>query len=451
MKIPTLINSSSKINGELTFSTDVRIDGEVFGKVESDKSVIIGAEGYVKGFLRAKDLVVFGRFEGNIIVSGLTILHEKASVFGNLYTKTFEVKDGATITARVVMYDELEAIDEAQIYLAEEMIKSEPSRRQAPASSHVMISFDDAIDSVKEDKLTIASKDQPLPESLLNDSGDVLSKIIESKINPEDLILYKHNPELGYPEENSDLPSPSVHSFELFESYSSDKVLIEELNPVMADQNETLSLLNISESTVNSIFSDSKLEDDEIASSNQEPSEENEKFTLLPIGTELFDDQSFKPLETSVSEVGTKSESNQNQTLEFDFEDNSVDNDEISLSPPINPVSIAECLGEPVMEESTMLKKGKKKPISSIIPQTTRKNKGGYSISGFEELRNLLIPVKYQQMKLIEKKNDQEKYNLKKVSENDNGIRAKESEKSELFLNNAIRQLPDDDYSSLFN
>ena len=106
MKIPTLINSSSKINVELIFTTDVRIDGEVFGKVESDKSVIIGAEGYVKGFLRASDLVVFGRFEGNIIVSGHTILHENASVFGNLYTKSFEVKDGAVLTARIVMYEE---------------------------------------------------------------------------------------------------------------------------------------------------------------------------------------------------------------------------------------------------------------------------------------------------------------------------------------------------------
>ena len=182
MKIPTLINSSSKINGELIFTTDVRIDGEVFGKVESDKSVIIGAEGYVKGFLRANDLVVFGRFEGNIIVSGLTILHESASVFGTLYTKALEVKDGATITARVVMYDKLEAIDEAQIYLAEEMIKAEPARRQVLTASHVKISFDDALDSTNADGLKIVPdlKNYPTLEPVSNDSGDVLSKIREN-------------------------------------------------------------------------------------------------------------------------------------------------------------------------------------------------------------------------------------------------------------------------------
>lgn len=212
MKIPTLINSSSKINGELIFTTDVRIDGEVFGKVESDKSVIIGAEGFVKGFLRAKDLFIFGRFEGNIIVSGLTILHENASVFGNLYTKVFEVKDGAIITARVVMYDKLEAIDEAQIYLAEEMIKVEPNRKQIPTYAHTKISFDDAIDKVKDDQITFPpiSTNQPSWGQIPGNSGDVLSKIKENHNGLEDLIGNKQNQENVFAEEDSSISfSPS--------------------------------------------------------------------------------------------------------------------------------------------------------------------------------------------------------------------------------------------------
>ena len=53
--------------------------------------------------------------------------------------------------------------------------------------------------------------------------------------------------------------------------------------------------------------------------------------------------------------------------------------------------------------------------------------------------------------KFTEKKIDSEKRNSKKANDNDTGNKAKGSEKGDLFLNDAIRQLPVDDYSSLFN
>ena len=413
--------------------------------------MIIGAEGYVKGFLRAKDLVVFGRFEGNIIVSGLTVLHQNASVFGNLYTKTFEVKDGAIITARVVMYDELEAIDEAQIYLAEEMIKVEPSRRQATVPKHAMISFDDAVDPVKEGKITIASENKATQKSLFDGSGDVLSQIMEHNSNPEDLVIYNHKEEPVYTEENSVLSSSSDSSDELMDHNYSEKDLFEHQAQIMAEPNEPLHLVNTTETVLNSTVPDSKTETGEIDSFIQGQSGDNEKFTLLTTSDEQSEELNALAQEIFDVELSAKSEPNQDHTLEFDFKDSYVDNEELLLFTQSNPISIAGCLGEPVSEDSSILKKGKKKPINTIIPQTTLKNKGGHSISGFEELRNLLIPVKYQQMKLAEKKNDQEKYNGKKINDSDNGVKSKEPDKNELFLNNAIRHLPDNDYSSLFN
>jgi len=454
MKIPTLINSSSKINGELIFTTDVRIDGEVFGKVESDKSVIIGAEGYVKGFLRAKDLVIFGRFEGNIVVSGHTILHESASVFGNLYTRTFEVKEGAVITARVVMYDKLEAIDEAQIYLAEEMIKIEPGRRQVSGPANVKITFDDAVDSLKENKVKIDSSlwDQEMLELAHNDSGDVLSKIMENNNRLEDLIIYREKLDLIGSELDAILASSLNSSPEMMEADSSEKPVPENQVPVLADQNETLNL-DFAEVAAKTIRSDLTTEIDQTDdSADFEPFEEMEKFTLLTISDEFTGDGQNDVPETSFTQVDLSVDPKPNEILEFDFENSYIDEGELVLFPLPNPVSIAKCLGEPIMEDSSQNRKGKKKPLrpeDTIITQIARKNKGGHSLSGFDELRNLLMPVKYQQMKLAEKKNDQEKIILKKINKNDN--RSNESEKDKLFLNKAIRQLPDDDYSSLFN
>ena len=122
MEIPALFSFGSKLKGEVLLSSDIRIDGEVYGKVDSGKSVIIGDTGYVNGIVQAKDLVVFGKIEGNMIVSGTTLLHPGSSVFGNLYTKVFEVKVGAAITSRVNFYNKFPANIDTPILPAQEIV-----------------------------------------------------------------------------------------------------------------------------------------------------------------------------------------------------------------------------------------------------------------------------------------------------------------------------------------
>ena len=119
-EIPTLINSSTKINGDLIFATDVRIDGEVFGNVESERSIFIGAEGYVKGILNAKDIIIFGYVEGNMIASRHIALHQKSTFIGKMFSKTFEVKEGAFFSGRITTGDMPESIQEMRILISAE-------------------------------------------------------------------------------------------------------------------------------------------------------------------------------------------------------------------------------------------------------------------------------------------------------------------------------------------
>ena len=123
MEIPTLINAYSTVKGEMILMTDTRVDGKIFGKVETDHTLLIGKEGYFKGFLRARNLVVFGRVEGNFLVSGETIFHPGASIIGTLYTKLFDIREGANINARIETYEKSETLEEAQLYLEEELIQ----------------------------------------------------------------------------------------------------------------------------------------------------------------------------------------------------------------------------------------------------------------------------------------------------------------------------------------
>jgi len=125
---PTLINSYSKIDGDISLTTDVRIDGTVYGVIETEKNIYIGTDGYAKGVLRAKNLVCFGRIEGSVIISGISIFHPESSFFGTLFTKDISVLYGASITAQIVTFDVLDPIYEAQICLDIEKTRAQSNR-----------------------------------------------------------------------------------------------------------------------------------------------------------------------------------------------------------------------------------------------------------------------------------------------------------------------------------
>ena len=105
-ELPVVISMSSKINGDLEFSSEVLIEGEACGKITSEKKITIGNKGFFKGTLYANDLVVFGRLDGNIIVTENLVLHGDCTIDGFIYTKYIELKEGASVNARVIMSDD---------------------------------------------------------------------------------------------------------------------------------------------------------------------------------------------------------------------------------------------------------------------------------------------------------------------------------------------------------
>ena len=115
IELPVIIGSSSKVNGELEFASEVLIEGEAFGKITSEKLVTIGGNGFFKGILYAKDLEVFGRFHGDIIVAQNVVFHSNCTIEGRIYTKYIDLKVGANVNARIIMTDNPKEIYDLQI------------------------------------------------------------------------------------------------------------------------------------------------------------------------------------------------------------------------------------------------------------------------------------------------------------------------------------------------
>ena len=101
MEVPVFFNSDAVISGDLLFTSDIHLNCDIIGNIESEKKIVIGPEGFFKGTLKSRELVVFGKLEGEIIVSGPTVLHPGSAISGSLSTQVIEIIDCAFLDIRV--------------------------------------------------------------------------------------------------------------------------------------------------------------------------------------------------------------------------------------------------------------------------------------------------------------------------------------------------------------
>lgn len=90
------IGKSVVIKGELSGSEDLYLDGEVEGSIElRDHSLTIGPNGHIRANINAKEIIVQGKVEGNIIGTDRVELRKSAVQVGDIATQRIVIEDGA--------------------------------------------------------------------------------------------------------------------------------------------------------------------------------------------------------------------------------------------------------------------------------------------------------------------------------------------------------------------
>jgi len=91
-----------KINGELTGTGDLLVDGEVEGTIRlAAARLTVRTEGRVKATIVAQDVVVLGYVEGEIRATGRVELRDGAVVLGDVFSTRLAIEDGATLRGSV--------------------------------------------------------------------------------------------------------------------------------------------------------------------------------------------------------------------------------------------------------------------------------------------------------------------------------------------------------------
>jgi cytoskeletal protein CcmA (bactofilin family) len=85
----------TKIIGDLTTDSNIRVDGEVVGNINCAGKVVIGETAWIKGNLSCNEADVEGTIEGDLIIEALLVLREKSKISGNIATSKIEIHQGA--------------------------------------------------------------------------------------------------------------------------------------------------------------------------------------------------------------------------------------------------------------------------------------------------------------------------------------------------------------------
>lgn len=101
--IETVIGKNTKIQGEVSGTGNLRIDGEIEGELKLSGAVIVGETGMVTGNISARSLNVSGTVHGNATAEeGLTI-HSSGQLIGDVRVNAFQIEDGGIFKGRSEM------------------------------------------------------------------------------------------------------------------------------------------------------------------------------------------------------------------------------------------------------------------------------------------------------------------------------------------------------------
>ncbi len=110
---PTIIGRGVKIEGKITSSGNIRIDGEIQGDIFAESNVTIGQGAKVKGQINANVITIGGKVSGIVRAKDKLILDSKSNLKGDIFAKILVIEEGAKFDGKCKTGDSID-IGESQ-------------------------------------------------------------------------------------------------------------------------------------------------------------------------------------------------------------------------------------------------------------------------------------------------------------------------------------------------
>lgn len=99
-QLRAMLDKDSEVSGKLSFSGPTRIDGTLRGEVRANELLVIGESGRVEGVVRAAQLTILGRVDGDVLgAERVEIGAQGVLRGGRLETRALVVREGGVLDA----------------------------------------------------------------------------------------------------------------------------------------------------------------------------------------------------------------------------------------------------------------------------------------------------------------------------------------------------------------
>jgi cytoskeletal protein CcmA (bactofilin family) len=99
----TVVGPSVKIQGDLNSEGNIRIEGQVIGKVKTSQNVYVGEAAKIAADVLAGSAIVAGEVQGNLKIGSNLILLGTARIIGDISCSILRVEDGAQFSGKCAM------------------------------------------------------------------------------------------------------------------------------------------------------------------------------------------------------------------------------------------------------------------------------------------------------------------------------------------------------------
>ena len=99
----TVVGPSVKIQGDLNSEGNIKIEGQVNGKVKTSQSVFVIPGAKIAADIIAGNAIIGGEVQGNLKISGHLVLQSTAKILGDIACTVLRVEDGAQFSGKCIM------------------------------------------------------------------------------------------------------------------------------------------------------------------------------------------------------------------------------------------------------------------------------------------------------------------------------------------------------------
>mgnify|MGYP003434938605 FL=1 len=110
----TMLGPGAFVSGDLKLEGFTRVDGDIYGNIETTGKLIIGENARIRGSVTAKSVIVIGIVEGDILAPEGIHLFSSAVVLGDVISRKIKADEKVVIEGFCVSIENGETFEDAK-------------------------------------------------------------------------------------------------------------------------------------------------------------------------------------------------------------------------------------------------------------------------------------------------------------------------------------------------